>query len=61
MGNKTTYNLKQLVDFGNYMVSKERQDNLLSKKDKNMVWDADLANWHEKNGMIKKYIGKKSR
>jgi len=34
---------------------------MLSKENANMVWDADLANWHEKGKMIGKYIGKNSR
>jgi len=56
-----TYNLKEMVDFGNYLLSPKREKNLINKKDKGMVWDADLANWHEKGKMIGKYIGKNSR
>jgi len=50
-----------MVDFGNYLLSPKRQKNMLSKENANMVWDADLANWHEKGKMIGKYIGKNSR
>lgn len=56
-----TYNLKEMVDFGNYLLSKKRQEKLIDKKNKDVVWDADLANWHEKQNMIGKYLGKNSR
>lgn len=61
VSNGVKYNLKQMVDFGNYLLSKKRQDNLIDKKDKNSVWDADLANWHQKANMLNKYFGKNSR
>jgi len=58
---KPTYNLKEMVDFGNYLLSKKRQDRLINKNNKDVVWDADLANWHEDMNMISKYLVKKGK
>lgn len=41
------YSEKDLVKFGNFVLSKERQENIES--DKSVVYDSDLANWKYKN------------
>lgn len=43
---ETTFTEKQLIDFGNYLLSKERKK--LTVKSVHEVHDADLANWKEK-------------
>ena len=43
---ETTFTEKQLIDFGNYLLSKERKK--MTVKSHNEVSDADLANWKEK-------------
>lgn len=37
---------KDLVSFGNFLLSKERQESV-SAENQNAVTDADLANWKE--------------
>lgn len=37
---------KDLVSFGNFLLSKERQESV-STENQNAVTDADLANWKE--------------
>ncbi|WNN12390.1 hypothetical protein MA9V2_141 [Chryseobacterium phage MA9V-2] len=39
-----------MVSFGNFVLSKEREDNV-SEEVKRSVTDADLANWKEKNNI----------
>lgn len=41
--------IKELVDFGNYLLSKER-DELTSEECKNYVTDADIRNFFEMLG-----------
>ncbi len=41
-------NTKDLIDFGNYLFSKERSKSLINKVNKEKVTDADLANWKAK-------------
>lgn len=39
---------KELVDFGNYLLSKEREQTIINDQVKDKVTDADLANWKDK-------------
>ena len=41
------YTEKELVDFGNRLLSKERYRNLVHKSNHRCVTDADLANFKE--------------
>ncbi len=40
---------KDLVDFGNYLLSEERANNIRNTHSSNQVTDADIANWKAKN------------
>lgn len=48
MENYKEFEEKVLVDFGNYLLSKERNKTILDKKNKNKVNDVDLKNWEAK-------------
>lgn len=41
---------KDLVSFGNYVLSEERNANIASEENRNVVGDWDVANWEESNG-----------
>lgn len=43
------YSEKDLVEFGNYLLSKERDDNFIGRTDKRQVWHSDLENWRVAN------------
>jgi hypothetical protein len=43
------YEEKDLVSFGNYLLSKERQDTIINEENLDKVTDADLSNWKELN------------
>lgn len=43
------YTEKDLVDFGNYLLSEERNKTIESEEMKSVVGDWDLANWSENN------------
>jgi hypothetical protein len=51
--------IKLLVQWGNYLLSDERNKTILNKENKKIVNDSDLANFYQKNGQLKKYISKK--
>lgn len=40
---------KDLVDFGNYLLSEERAETIENKENINQVHDVDIANWKEKS------------
>lgn len=42
------YTEKDLVDFGNYLLSEERNETIESEEMKSVVGDWDLANWKNK-------------
>lgn len=42
------YTLKDLVSFGNYLLSEERNANIASEEAKKYVGDWDIANWKVK-------------
>lgn len=42
------YTLSDLISFGNYLLSKERNDNIEDPDNKNQVGDWDIANWEDK-------------
>lgn len=42
------YTEKELVSFGNYLLSKEREETIIHDRVKDKVTDADIANWKEK-------------
>lgn len=41
-----TYTEKELIDFGNYLLSEQRDNSVLDKDNKKIVGDWDLANWN---------------
>lgn len=43
------YTEKDLVQWGNYLLSKERKKKIVHKDNLDKVTDADLANWKDKN------------
>lgn len=43
------YTEKDLVDFGNYLLSEERNKTIESEEMKSVVGDWDIANWSENN------------
>ena len=43
------YTEKDLVDFGNYLLSEQRNKTIESEEMKSVVGDWDLANWSENN------------
>ena len=48
-GNKadvTTFSEKELINFGNYLLSQEREERI-SEENKRVVTHADLANWRD--------------
>jgi hypothetical protein len=51
---KKEYTLKELIDFGNYLLSKERNSKKITKM--NEVWDADIQNWIHKCNDNKLFI-----
>lgn len=53
--------IKLLVQWGNYLLSDERNKTILNKENKKIVNDSDLANFYQKNGQLKKYISKKQQ
>lgn len=40
---------KDMVDFGNYLLSKERQEKIENKDNVDKVHDVDLSNWSLRN------------
>ena len=45
--NESVYREKDLVSFGNYLLSKERQNTIINEENLDKVTDADLSNWKE--------------
>ena len=43
------YTEKDLVDFGNYLLSEKRNETIESEEMKSVVGDWDIANWSENN------------
>lgn len=43
------YTEKDLIDFGNYLLSEKRNETIESKEMKSVVGDWDIANWSENN------------
>lgn len=43
------YTEKDLVDFGNYLLSEKRNETIKSEEMKSVVGDWDIANWSENN------------
>lgn len=43
----TLFTEKQIIAFGNYLLSKFRKENLVNKTNETCVTDADLTNWLE--------------
>lgn len=50
--NMKTYTTLELVDFGNYLLSKEREETLIHETNKRAVTHADLENWEAKGNVI---------
>lgn len=47
-----TYTKADLVSFGNFMTSPDRQKRFKKHPLKDKVWDADIANWKEENNVL---------
>lgn len=45
--NEKTYTLAELVSFGNYLLSKQRNKSIKNEQSKHLVGDWDIANWEE--------------
>jgi len=43
----TYYNKKDLVSFGNYLLSKERTETIWTDHEQDQVYHADIENWKE--------------
>jgi hypothetical protein len=43
------YREKDLVSFGNYLLSQKRKDTIINEENLDKVTDADLSNWKELN------------
>lgn len=43
----TYFNRKDLVKFGNYLLSKEREETIISEQCKDQVHHSDIENWIE--------------
>lgn len=51
---RTYFTKSELVSFGNYLLSEERENGLVHKFNKRSVNDADLENWRVENELHKK-------
>ena len=40
-----TYTEQELITFGNYLLSNSRKKNIINKENKQLVTDADIANF----------------
>lgn len=47
---RTYFTKSELVSFGNYLLSEERENGLVHKFNKRSVSHADLENWRVANG-----------
>ncbi|WP_407501300.1 hypothetical protein [Elizabethkingia anophelis] len=47
-GNVNKYTESELVDFGNFLLSKDRLESIESEENKRFVHDVDLRNWEDK-------------
>lgn len=47
-GNVNKYTESELVDFGNFLLSKDRLESIESEENKRFVHDVDLRNWGDK-------------
>ena len=47
-GNVNKYTESGLVDFGNFLLSKDRLESIESEENKRFVHDVDLRNWEDK-------------
>lgn len=46
---KKEFTEKDLIAFGNYLLSADRAKTIESEENKNKVHDCDLCNWEEQN------------
>ena len=42
-----TYTLAELISFGNYLLSEQRNKSVTNEQSKHLVGDWDIANWGE--------------
>ena len=45
--NEKTYTLAELISFGNYLLSEQRNKLVTNEQSKHLVGDWDIANWEE--------------
>lgn len=45
--NERTYTLAELVSFGKYLLSEQRNKSVTNEQSKHLVGDWDIANWQE--------------
>lgn len=43
--NEKTYTLAELISFGNYLLSEQRNNSVTNEQSKHLVGDWDIANW----------------
>lgn len=43
--NEKTYTLAELISFGNYLLSEQRNKSVTNEQSKHLVGDWDIANW----------------